>query len=77
MKAKELIKILKSYDPESEVSIVHWNEGATVNSVEMVADNNGPSIYAAGWETPPETEADLKHAAWEAERGEVWDATGV
>jgi len=53
MTTKELIEILKTYPLDTTVSVAHYDQGSTLSKVEMVAPNNGPSIYAEGWDRQP------------------------
>jgi hypothetical protein len=53
MTTKELIEILKTYPLDTTVSVAHHDRGCTLSEVEMVAPNNGPSIYVVGWDRNP------------------------
>ena len=56
MTTKELIERLKTFPPESEVSVTYWNGMPTTVMVEDVIDNAGPSLYAEGWDGSLETD---------------------
>ena len=53
MTTKELIENLKTYPLDTTVTVAHHDRGCALDEVEMVAPNNGPSIYVKGWDRNP------------------------